>query len=278
MKVMAREFTTIKSPLLHLLFAVLPSCAGLGNLQSPKPEDLMSFSRQNTPIAMDQGEGRIGMVARHRPGTETSIRTRIHMAVTDSVYAWFDLPLGSRIHRPGGIRRSGTGDRVLGIELPLRPTSPLQNQAFTLSLNLFTVFPNGLPKDPIRPGIIEGEQGTFASLDLAMTMDPLIWNLEAGTGLAGLPGTPAKGGRIFAGTSLGLRLPGTGWDWSTESSLLQVEANWVQDPVLDRSFQDLGLSLSFPVGTWRIEAGYRRDFGPDRAAGVYYLGFSTGLF
>ncbi len=268
----------MKSLLPLLLWAALPSCSSLGKLQSPKPEDLMSFSRQNAPIPMDQGEGRIGVVARHRPGTETSLRTRIHFAVSDSAYAWFDLPLGSRVHRPGGIRRSGTGDRVLGIELPLQSTSPLQSQSFALSMNLFTVFPNGLRKDPIRPGIIEGEQGTFASLDLALTMDPLIWSAEAGAGLAGLPGTPAKGGRIFAGTSLGIRLPGTGWDWSTESSLLQVEANWVEDPIRDRSFRDLGLSLSFPIGTWRIEAGYRRDFGSDREAGVYYLGFSTGLF
>ncbi|HHI79146.1 MAG TPA: hypothetical protein ENK02_04135 [Planctomycetes bacterium] len=238
----------------------------------------MEFSRLNAPIPMDQGEGRIGIVARHHPGTETSFRTRIHFAATDSIYAWFDLPLGSRVHRPGGIRRSGTGDRVLGLELPLQASAPSMSSPFALSLNLFTVLPNGLSKDPVRPGIIEGEHGTFASLDLALVHDPVIWSLEMGTGLAGEPGTPAKGGRIFAGTSLGFRLPGTGWDWSTESSLLQIEANWVEDPVFDRSFQDLGLSLSFPIGTWRIEAGYRRDFGSDRRAGVYYLGFSTGLF
>ncbi len=261
-----------------LLCAALTSCSGFGTIQSPRAEDLMSFSRLNAPIPMDQGEGRIGIVSRHRPGTETSLRTRIHFAATESIYAWFDLPFGSRVHRPGGVRRSGTGDRVLGLELPLQTNNPLQTQAFALSLNLFSVFPNGLPKDPIRPGIIEGEQGTFASLDLALTMDPIVWTLETGAGLAGLPGTPAKGGRIFAGTSLGFRLPGTGWDWSTEPSLLQVEANWVEDPVLDRNFQDLALSLSFPVGSWRIEAGYRRDFGPDRKAGVYFLGFSTGLF
>jgi hypothetical protein len=145
-------------------------------------------------------------------------------------------------------------------------------------MNLFTVFPNGRRKDSIRPGLIEGEQGAFASLDFALAMDPMILSLEAGTGFAGQPGTPAKGGRIFAGTSLGLRLPSTGWDWSTESSLLQVELNWVEDTIFDRRFQDVGLSLSFPIGTWRIETGYRRDFGPDRKAGVYYLGFSTGLF
>ncbi|MEZ5988006.1 MAG: hypothetical protein R3F30_02540 [Planctomycetota bacterium] len=188
---------------------------------------------------------------------------------------WVDDASGDR-------SASTTGDVVLGVDARLlESVQPLSESTVVDvegGLDLFGVIPTGQPKPPRWPGVIESEEGLFMLGNLRAGSRDRGLGLDLGGGLAGLPGSTSRTGRLLGGLSwtegLGLR-PG---DLGLDGARLGVGTFWTHDFGGHRSFGELSVHLTLAIETVELDFGFRAGLTPESPDRIFTVMFGTRLF
>jgi hypothetical protein len=212
------------------------------------------------------------------PGDQLRLPVRLEYDIDGATMPWIDGLLWSMSDPDGDQDSSATSELIYGLQRRLRPPDSSQSGwplVPAMSATGFIVSPHGNPKPARWQGVIESQEGYFGVLTSEWGNADNNLHLDLGGGVGGRPGEPGHSGRLIGGLGYTLGLASPGFGHSTEPMRLGIETSWVHDPVDDRTFGELGLGFSVWVGTFEIDAGYRRGLTGETHDDVFYVGFRT---
>ncbi len=132
-------------------------------------------------------------------------------------------------------------------------------------------------------GLVENEEGFFGRIAAEWPMGGFggyeaTLSLNAGAALLGRAGRPGQGVRYLWGLAFTHALWQPGIQFSTEPLKLSIESFWLEDPIDDRRFGDLGLALELPVGAAAFSFGLRLGLTEETEDLVIFVDFASQLF